>query len=309
MTEPALRRTVIGNQNWQILQMKLITYNIQFARGLDRRIDYDRIAETVLGADVIAMQEVERYFPRTGNADQVRELTARLGGYHWVYGAGVDLDADETLEDGGIAHRRQQFGNLLLSKTPILTSRNHFLPKYGSIGPLSIQRTAVEGVIAFGNRTIRLYSIHLTHISAVERLQQVERLLQLHQDSVLEGAPIAGDPGGTDFARQGGNSPLPGEAILMGDFNFSPDSKEYSRIVGPKSDYGGRVVNPTGFVDAWVHAGNDEMDGVTAERRGVPVRMDFCFVSAPLADRIVSVEIDSSADGSDHKPVSMVLQE
>ena len=288
--------------------MKFVSYNIQFGRGLDGIVDYGRIADTVRGADVIALQEVERYFPRTGYTDQVHEIAARLKGYHWVYGAGVDIDADQALADGTIVHRRQQFGNMLLSKTPVLASRVHFLPKYGSIGPLSIQRTAVEGVIQCGDLAIRVYSIHLTHISAEERLQQVDRIVQLHHSAVLEGAPIAGDPEGTDFASQGGNCPLPPEAILMGDFNFSPDSTEYDRIVGPKSDYGGRVVNPTGFVDSWVWAGNRELSGATAERRGEDVRMDYCFVSTSLASRIKCAQIYSEADGSDHKPIAIELR-
>ncbi len=289
--------------------MKLITYNVQFCRGLDRIVDYDRIAETIRGADVIALQEVERHFPRTGNVDQVEELTSRLADYHWIYGAGVDLDADHAREDGSMVHRRQQFGNMLLSRTPIIASRNHFLPKYGSIGPLSIQRTALEGVIAYAGKAVRAYSIHLSHISAEERMLQVERILQLHNSAVLEGAPIAGDPATTDFAHQGGNAPLPSEAILMGDFNFTPDSAEYGRIVGPKSDYGGRVVNPAGFVDAWTWAGNEESSGATADRRGEDVRMDYCFVSTGMADLISTVAIDSDAVGSDHKPFRMELQQ
>ena len=54
--------------------MKFMTYNIQFGRGLDGIYDLDRIARTVESADVIALQEVERYFPRSGYVDQVKEL-------------------------------------------------------------------------------------------------------------------------------------------------------------------------------------------------------------------------------------------
>lgn len=285
-----------------------MTYNIQFGRGLDGVYDLDRIACTVESADVIALQEVERHFPRSGHVDQVRELAQRLKFHHWVYGAGVDITADETLPDGEVVHKRQQFGNMLLSRSPIITSRNHLLPKHGSVGPLSIQRSALEGVVECSGIRIRVYSLHLTHISADERLRQIDRLLELDRNAVMEGGPIAGNLAKTDFSGQADVSALPRESILMGDFNFTPDSQEYTRIAGPKSDYGGRVINPEGFADAWKAAGNAEMSGVTATRRGQDVRMDYCFVRQSLSHRIRSVKIHSDADGSDHKPFSMVMR-
>ena len=33
------------------------------------------------------------------------------------------------------------------------------------------------------------------------------------------------------------------------------------------------------------------------------VRIDYCFVSGGLADRLVSARVDRDADGSDHQPV------
>ncbi len=287
--------------------MKFITYNIQFGRGLDGVYDLDRIAHAVENSDVIALQEVERFFPRSGGVDQVKEIAARLKFHHWVYGAGVDISADEALSDGRVIHRRQQFGNMLLSRTPIITSRHHLLPKYASVGPLSIQRSALEGVIDCGGQRIRVYSVHLTHISAQVRLQQIDALLGIDQNAVRAGGPIAGNAAKTDFAGQSDVSTLPRESILMGDFNFTPDAEEYSRIVGIRSDYGGRVINPEGFVDAWKVAGNSEMSGVTAERRGKDVRMDYCFVRHSLSHRILGVTIHADAVGSDHKPVSMEM--
>ena len=287
--------------------IRLATYNIQYGRGLDDNIDLDRIADTVEGADIIALQEVERHFLRSGNVDQVEELARRLSSYHWVYGAGVDISADVESAGSSITHRRRQFGNMLLSKSPIITSRNHLLPKYASTGSLSIQRSALEGVVAFGERKMRIYSIHLTHISAQVRLQQLRQILRIDRNAVREGGPISGDVSVTDFDEEVNISDLPRESILMGDFNFTPDSAEYTAVVGPMSDYGGRIINPEGLVDAWTHCGNQEMEGKTAERRGEDVRMDYCFVSQTLSDRIKSCEIDSDADGSDHKPFSVVL--
>ncbi len=285
--------------------IKFTTYNIQFGRGLDGNIDLDRIAATVADADVIALQEVARFLPLSNFEDQVTELAKLLDLHYWVYGAGVDFYADLASSGSDDRSRRCQFGNMLLSRTPILSCRNHFLPKSASIGPLSIQRSALEGVIQCGATNIRVYSIHLTHISQEVRLQQIERILEIDRNAVREGGPISGDPSHTVFQNRGNVNELPRKSILMGDFNFSPDAAEYDRIVGPKSDYGGRVINPEGHVDAWVFCGNDELSGITAERRGEDVRMDYCFVSCSLRHQINSVAIDSDSDGSDHKPVTV----
>ncbi len=251
---------------------------------------------------------MERFFPRSGHIDQVAELTRRLNRHHWVYGAGVDISADEVKPDGSVLHRRQQFGNLLLSRSPIVTARHHLLPKHASVGPLSIQRSALEGVIDCVGYRLRVYSVHLTHISSAVRLQQIDTLLDIDRNAVREGGPIAGNSIQTDFAGQADVSTLPRESILMGDFNFTPDAEEYSRIVGIRSDYGGRVINPEGFVDAWQVAGHAEMSGTTAQRRGKNVRMDYCFVRHSLSHRIRDAKIHSAAVGSDHKPVSMWLE-
>ena len=51
--------------------MKLVTYNIQYTKGKDYRYDVDRIVQAIKGADVIALQEVERFWKRSGMTDQI----------------------------------------------------------------------------------------------------------------------------------------------------------------------------------------------------------------------------------------------
>lgn len=280
-------------------RMRIVTYNIQYGKGKDGRFDLPRIAREVEGADLIALQEVERFWQRSGMVDQPAELARLLDGYHWVYGPGIDLAGDGTA--------RRQFGNMLLSRTPILSTRNHLLPKYASLGPMSLQRAALEGVIETEGRALRAYSVHLTHLSAQTRLPQVERLLQIHRDAEREGAAVMGDLK-AEWTLDGVPGPMPATAIVMGDFNAEPDSREYECMVGPKSPYGGRMTNPTGFVDAWAGTGLAESSGVTADIDGRPVRLDYCFVSASLAPNLRSCSIDNEATGSDHQPVWVELE-
>lgn len=283
--------------------MKLASYNIQYGRGRDGVFDLERIAQAIAGADVIALQEVERYWQRSGMHDQPGAIAEILGDYHWVYGAGVDLDASVRDADGRLISRRRQFGNMLLSRTPILSSRNHPLPKYASLGPMSLQRSALEGVVETGRGLLRVYSVHLTHLSAETRMPQIERILDIHRQAPVEGAAISGSGLKDEWTRDGMPPELPSVAVFLGDFNMEPDSEEYARMAGPVSPYGGRITNPEGFVDAWVAAGNGAHDGVTADIDGREVRLDYCFVSARLAPQITAARIDAQAAGSDHQPI------
>lgn len=286
--------------------MLFVSYNIQYGCGRDGRFDLARIAGELAGAEVIALQEVERFWRRSAHQDQPAELARLLDMPHWVYGPGIDL-ALQVPPAGLAACSRRQFGNMLLARTPVLWSRNHLLPKYASTGPMSLQRTALEGVIETASGALRVYSVHLTHLSPQTRLPQVERVLQIHRDACLEGAPIACGEIGEEWVDEGLPEAMPRHAVVMGDFNMEPGSSEYERMVGPVSPYGGRLANPEGFVDAWTAAGHAESAGVTADIRGRPVRLDYCFVSTPLAGRVREARIDGAASGSDHQPVWVEL--
>lgn len=282
--------------------MKLVTYNIQFGRGRDRRYDLARIAAEVRGADVIALQEVDRFWQRSGAVDSPAMLASHLSDHHWVYGANVDMDASYRDADNRLVNRRRQFGTMILSRLPIVSSRNHLLPKYGTLTQHSIQQGALEAVIVTARAgPVRFYSTHLSHLSPATRLPQVEALLAIHARAPREGgAWCGGHPEPEEGWTEGEMPPMPASAILLGDFNFECGSLEYERIVGPMSPKYGRLNRLTGFVDAWVAAGHREDEGATIPEGR---RIDYCFVSESLADRIRSSRVDADAVGSDHQPL------
>jgi endonuclease/exonuclease/phosphatase family metal-dependent hydrolase len=281
--------------------MKFLTYNIQYGKGKDDLVNIDRIISEIDGADVVALQEVDRFWSRTDYADQVDQITTAMPGHYWVYGPGVDLHADQHSDKNRDA--RRQFGNLILSRFPIISSRHHLLPKYGSIDALSIQRSAIEATILCGERLLRFYSIHLTHLSSQTRLPQINRLLEIHRNAIHEGFPVSGNLKGFNWGDGVNDQTVPADAILMGDFNCQPDSDEYVCMTGPISDYGGRITSPSGFVDAWVVSEHDIKSGATSDVNGVQARLDYCFVSSSLRHCISSCLVDKQAQGSDHQPV------
>lgn len=284
--------------------MKCVTYNVQYGNGADGVFDLDRIIRELQEADIIALQEVERFWPHGGNMDQVAFFRKSYPGHYCVYGPGVDLHLPGALPGDD---RRRQFGNLILSRYPVLSVRNHLLPKRGSIGPMSIQRSALEATVRVNGMPLRIYSIHLTHLSAQTRMPQISRILQLHRDALHEGFPVSCDYESFNITDELFDAAVAEQALMFGDFNFGPDSKEYEAIVGPVSDYGGHITSHDGFVDAWCQAGGEKMGGATSDVQGVPTRMDYCFVSASLRDRIVSCSVDDSARGSDHLPVRLEI--
>ena len=147
--------------------MHLVTYNIQYGTGKDRCVDLDRIVAEIASADIIAMQEVDRYWSRSNLTDQVAEITNRLPNYYWVYGPGIDLNASTKEADGCLINKRRQFGNLLLSKYPILASKNYLLPKMNFHSQLTS--------LLFSNRILRDFWpwTSLSHSAAASRVAEL----------------------------------------------------------------------------------------------------------------------------------------
>ena len=280
--------------------MKFVSYNIQYGRGKDERYDLARIASEVEDADVIALQEVERFWQRSGMVDEPTELAKLLSDFHWIYGANLDIDASYPDEQGKPVHRRRQFGTMMLARMPIISSRNFPLPKLGSLNQHSIQQGALEAVIDTPEAgPIRVYSIHLSHLSPGTRLPQIDAILDIHRRAPGEGgAWCGGHPDPSSGWTEGDMPPMPNDALLMGDFNFEPQDEEYARLTGPWSRQYGRVTPLDGFVDSWVATGHDEKEGITCDGK----RIDYIFASSALANRVQSAWIDHDAEGSDHQP-------
>ena len=287
--------------------MKLVTYNIQYGKGQDGRFDLKRIADELAGADIIALQEVERLWQRSGLVDQPVELARLLKQYYWVYGANLDMHCGYNDEAGLPVNRRRQFGTMLLSRWPILSSRNFPLPKYGTLKQHSIQQGLLEGVIATSLGPIRCYSAHLSHLCSETRLPQVDFILARHRDAYAEGgAWCGGHPDPSEGWTEGEEPPMPRTAVLMGDLNCDHQSPEYAKLVGPVTLKYGRLNHREGFVDAWVAAGHAESDGSTHHNH--PTRIDHCLVTPDLAQRVSQCYIDQNARGSDHWPLWVELE-
>ncbi len=301
--------------------MKVVTYNIRFGVGLDQCCDLERIVREVQGADIIGLQEVERFWRRTGMVDQPRGLGELLEEYYWSYCPAVDLDASTKGEDGVVSNRRRQFGPMLLSRWPILSARPWMLPHLGAVHLFSMNTGALEAVIDTPVGTLRVYSLHLSSISTRERLMQIDALLEMHQLAEPFSNPMM--TAGTNGPQYPGEAeqcnrmdwnngepplPVPFHSIFMGDFNCTEDSREYTRFLGEADPIYGRGIHPRSLVDSWSVA-RETLGEPTSwwpdppdRLPGHPLRLDYCFVNTELAPKVKRCWVDVEAAGSDHKP-------
>lgn len=282
--------------------MKLITWNVQWCRGIDGAVDPARIVRTankLADFDVLCLQEVAVNFPGLPGSrgeDQVARLSDALPGFSAHYGAATDVDDGK----GG----RSCFGNLILSRLPVLQVFRHLLPWPADAKVNSMQRVAVEAVVQAPWGALRIITTHLEYYSAAQRMAQVRALRALHQEACGHARqPRAAGKSGQPFQAR----PRPAAALLAGDFNCKPEQAEH-RLIGAAFDDG----TTPAFVDAWTvaHPGiaHPPSAGVHEDSWAKPPYCcDFVFVTEDLAARVRDVTIDGATKASDHQPVVIGL--
>jgi endonuclease/exonuclease/phosphatase family metal-dependent hydrolase len=276
--------------------MRVVTWNIQFGKGRDGRVDLARIAETAraLGDfDVLCLQEVAANYPSLDNGlgeDQPARLAELLPGYALVFRPAIETWSP-------VARR---FGNLLFTRLPVLQVVSHLLPRPPEAGKKSMQRQALEVVVAASFGPVRVVTTHLEFYSERHRAAQIDRLRELHRETALRAA--LGERRGPEEGPYE-TLPRPPSAILCGDFNFEPDWPDYAAATAPFEPGVPRLL------DAWrvAHPGTPHPPTCGIDDRQQwkdgPNTRDFFFVTADLGPRIREVRVDTATPASDHQPV------
>ncbi|CAG9181155.1 hypothetical protein LMG23992_04421 [Cupriavidus laharis] len=283
--------------------MELISWNIQWGRGADGRVDLSRSVATMRAmtdADVICLQEVTRGFGDlrgTPGADQVAELTALLPGYRLLFAPGVDRFTD----NGG----QRQFGNLIATRLPVCEVFRHALPWPPDPDVASMPRVALEATLQVGStRRLRVICTHLEYYSAHQRAAQANALRDWH----AQACGHALRPGRSE-STPGPFTPetRPSEAVLCGDFNSKPDDIAYRRMLEPFDD------GTTPWRDAWVHMHPGRPHAPTCAMYDKeqwpepPFACDFIFVTENLASQVRRCEVNATTTDSDHQPIVLSL--
>ncbi len=152
--------------------IRVMTYNIHRGINKDNELDLDGIAEVIKssGAEMVALQEVERFSLRTRFEDQIGYISDKLSMYY-AFGKSMNI-------------LNGQYGNAILSKYPIEEYEVSKLPSNGE------QRTLLRAGINMNGHRISMYSTHLG-LEQGERDLQVEEILKITGDD--KNFIIAGD--------------------------------------------------------------------------------------------------------------------
>lgn len=153
--------------------VKVMTYNIHHAEGVDGVIDLDRIVKVIkeFDPDVVFLQEMDRNLPRTGRRDFPALFAEKLG-------MPVFFEPNYCF-DGG------EYGNATLTRLPVASHHNTALPN-----PVSAEPRGYLTVTArWGDHTVDLINTHLG-LNGQERLAQAEAIVAgLGENPVI----LAGD--------------------------------------------------------------------------------------------------------------------
>ena len=173
--------------------LRVATYNIRHARGLDDKVDLRRVAAVLqaIDADVVCLQEIEAGMTRSRRLPQAEWLGDMLGMYA-QFGPAL----------GGWP--LPQFGNAILSKNKIYSTWNKRMPSRGE--PRKLMKVSID---CEGTETHILCS-HWG-LTAAQRLRQAEVAVRETKHLVNKDKKCA--------------------VILCGDFNAPAHSPEVSHLV------------------------------------------------------------------------------
>jgi endonuclease/exonuclease/phosphatase family metal-dependent hydrolase len=219
--------------------------------------------------DVVGLQEIDRFWARSGYQDEPAVLSAALGMEHRCYGANLDHSADVH------ADRPHQYGTLILSRFPIRSCATTPLPRTGE----NEQRGLSLAVIDVRGVPLHVYNTHL-HTTAIDRLLQTPAM-----------AMALGAIGAPEVATR----------VVVGDFNAGPDATELQPLMARLTDAWRMNASPP--------SDNPDGLTTPARLDGSPrSRIDYVLVSSAAQVRAVSVPIDARTRlAADHYPVVVDL--
>jgi endonuclease/exonuclease/phosphatase family metal-dependent hydrolase len=160
--------------------LRVVTYNVHRCKGLDGRVRPDRVAKVLkeIDADIVALQEVVCIPGGEPESDQAHFIAREIG---------ADFLFGENRKLWGGA-----YGNVVLSKLPMKTVKNHDLSVRGRE-----RRGCLHIDVEVGGRMVHVFNVHLG-TAFMERRKQGRQLAGL--DILL-------------------NNELKGPRLLLGDFN------------------------------------------------------------------------------------------
>jgi endonuclease/exonuclease/phosphatase family metal-dependent hydrolase len=145
------------------MRLSVMTYNVHSCIGRRGRNSLSSIAKIIAhhNPDIVALQELDVYMPRTGLKHQAKMIADKLDMY-------CHFCPSLRVEDG-------MYGNAVLSRYPMAMKKTAPLPTLK--GRYELERRAAMWVeIAIGSFRVQLINTHLG-LKRIERLAQTVELL------------------------------------------------------------------------------------------------------------------------------------
>lgn len=158
--------------------IRVLNYNIRFGMGMDHEVDIHRIARVILdaNADIVALQEVDAGVERSFRFDIMKILEGYTG--------------LEAIFYKNIHHQGGEYGNGILSRYPVQSSRNYHYVVEGS----SEQRGLLQTELLIKGQKIAFMNTHLDHgPNEMLRLMSADQIIETKK--AYRGMPVllAGD--------------------------------------------------------------------------------------------------------------------
>ena len=283
--------------------MKIVTYNVQWFKGLDNVVDIARVlnvARELADFDALCLQEVAvNYLNLTGTKrpNQPALVKQLLPGFEVFFSPAID-------ELSPCGTMRQQFGNLIATRLPVRQVQHTPLPYPNPVTAEptpSMQRIALSCTVQAPWGSVRLITSHLEYYNQAMRHAQTQALRDLH----LQGCALAAQPTKTEQGTPYQPKPLTTDTNICGDFNFEPDSEEYATMLQT-----GAECNLVNSFDV-LHPGTPYPSTFRLFDRSYgpePVGCDFFFISDSLVHRVKRFEVNQVTQASDHQPVLLELR-
>ncbi|NVM31506.1 MAG: endonuclease/exonuclease/phosphatase family protein [Candidatus Helarchaeota archaeon] len=169
-----------------------LVYNTHNCVGIDDKFDIDRVIDIIKSydADIVGLNEIDMGHIKSGYMDLASYFAHKLNMYYY-YGPTY----------------YKHYGNVILSKYPILEAENFALP-------LIVKgwepRAVIRAVININSEN---WTVYVTHLSTKhdDRLAQVDYNYSNSVVSIINRTPFT-------------------NVVWMGDLNFEPTSEEYSKL-------------------------------------------------------------------------------
>ncbi len=274
-------------------ELSIMAFNIRFGTANDGPNSWplraDRVVDVMIGPggtpaepawDLVSIQEALRF--------QVDQILAAAPGYAYAgYGRDDGVNAGEHC---GVLYRPDRLeltetGRFWLSDTPEVVGST----SWGNTITRMVSYQRFVDRLDEDREGFWVFSVHLDHQSEASRREAAE-LIAFRLETIAGTEP----------------------AIVLGDFNATPDSAERSYLVGTIKDATGDGIAPPSprLVDAVAAAGSGPLGTFNGWRGGLTTGRFIDTVLVPPSARIIDARVDRelgvSEDGrppSDHHPV------